>query len=150
MIDYSNFESVIKKNGKLVYTNVGVSMMPLIRQRKDLIHIEKVNGRLKKYDVPLYKTKLGKYVLHRIIEVTDNGYVICGDNCITKEYDITDKEIIGVLVGITRNGKYISVKDKKYLFYVHLWCDFINIRIFILKSLRLVKGIFKYFRGKDE
>lgn len=143
MINYNNFENVIEKYGKLVYTNVGVSMMPLIRQKKDLIHIEKTNGRLKKYDVPLYKTKTGKYILHRIIKVTDNGYVICGDNCITKEYDITDKEIIGVLVGITRDGKYISVKDKRYLFYVHLWCDFIDLRIFILKSFRTLKRLFR-------
>ena len=127
MINYNNFENVIEKYGKLVYTNVGVSMMPLIRQKNYLIHIEKTNGRLKKYDVPLYKTKTGKYVLHRIIEVTDSGYVICGDNCITKEYDITDKEIIGVLVGVTEMANIYTVKNKSYLFYVHLWCDFINI-----------------------
>ena len=51
----STFEEEIEKSGKIIYTNVGDSMMPLIRQNRDLLIIEKVSGRLKKYDVPLYK-----------------------------------------------------------------------------------------------
>ena len=30
----------LEENGKLTYTNVGVSMMPLLRQGKDLFTIE--------------------------------------------------------------------------------------------------------------
>lgn len=148
MIKYSKFEEEIEKKGTLTYTNVGVSMLPLIRQKKDLIHIKKCSGRLKKYDVPLYKLSNGRYVLHRIIKIRENDYVICGDNCTDKEYGITDKEIIGVLVGITRNGKYISVKDKKYLVYVHLWCDFLEVRIFILKLIKNLKKYIKFILNR--
>jgi signal peptidase I len=73
----TRFEDVIERDGKLVYTNVGDSMRPLIRQGKDLIIIEKQQGRLKKYDVPLYKRDSGQYVLHRILKVRENDYVIC-------------------------------------------------------------------------
>lgn len=76
----STFEEEISHTGKLIYTNVGDSMMPLIRQNRDLLIIEKVSGRLKKYDVPLYKRDSGQYVLHRIIKVHKDDYVICGDN----------------------------------------------------------------------
>lgn len=148
MIKYSKFEEEIEKKGNLTFTNVGVSMFPLIRQKKDLIHIKKYSGRLKKYDVPLYKLSNGKYVLHRIIKVREKDYIICGDNCTTKEYGITDKEIIGVLTGITKNGKYISVKDKKYLAYVHLWCDFLKIRIFILKLIKNLKKYIKFILNR--
>lgn len=135
----STFEEEINQTGKLIYTNVGDSMMPLIRQGKDLLIIEKVNGRLKKYDVPLYKRDSGQYVLHRILKVRKNDYVICGDNRWGREYGIQDKHIIGVLTGIIRDGREVSVNDKKYKIYVHLWCDFFWIRAFILRTKHFIK-----------
>lgn len=135
----STFEEQIQKNGKLIYTNVGDSMMPLIRQDKDLLIIEKVNGRLKKYDVPLYKRDSGQYVLHRILKVRENDYVICGDNRWRREYGISDRHIIGVLTGIVRDGKTILVTDKKYQLYVHLWCDFFPVRAFVIRVRGFVK-----------
>ena len=45
------FEDVIERDGKLVYTNVGDSMLPFIRQDRDLVVIEKPRGRLKKHDI---------------------------------------------------------------------------------------------------
>lgn len=135
----STFEEEIARMGKLIYTNVGDSMMPIIRQNRDLLIIEKVNGRLKKYDVPLYKRDSGQYVLHRILKVRKNDYVICGDNRRQKEYGITDSHIIGVLTGIVRDGKTISVNDKKYRLYVHLWCDFFPIRALILRAKNYLK-----------
>lgn len=142
----STFEEELNKNGKLIYTCVGNSMMPLLREKKDLLIIESPNGRLKKYDVSLYKRDSGQYVLHRILKVREQDYVISGDNRYQKEYGITDRHIIGVLTGIIRDGKTISVTDKKYLFYVHLWCDFFPIRAGVLWCKRLPKRIRRKLR----
>lgn len=130
----STFEEEIQRTGKLVYTNVGDSMLPLIRQGRDLLVITRVEGRLKKYDVPLYKRDSGQYVLHRILKVRDKDYVICGDNRYHREYGITDRHIIGVLTGIVRDGREISMKSLPYRLYVHLWCDFFWVRALILKE----------------
>lgn len=135
----SDFRTEIEKHGTLIYTNVGDSMMPLIKQGRDVLIIKKVNGRLKKYDVPLYQRDSGQYVLHRILKVRKDDYVICGDNRSFKEYGITDRHIIGVLTGVIRKGKEVSVTDKKYRLYVHLWCDFFPIRAFILRAVRFLK-----------
>ena len=135
----TKFEDVIERDGRLVYTNVGDSMRPLIRQDRDLLIIDRANGRLKKYDVPLYKRDSGQYVLHRILKVRKNDYVICGDNRYSKEYGITDRHIIGVLTAVVRNGREISATDWRYRLYVHLWCDFFSIRAFILKAKRFLK-----------
>ena len=51
-----SFEDELAKTGKLVYTTVGVSMRPLIKQDRDISIIEKPKGRLKKFDVALYRT----------------------------------------------------------------------------------------------
>lgn len=134
----STFEEQISQHGQLVYTNVGDSMMPLLRQNKDLMVISrKPEGRLKKYDVPLYKRDSGQYVLHRILKVREEDYVICGDNRWCREYGIQDCHIIGVLTAIVRDGKTIPVTDKRYLRYVHLWCDFFYIRAAILQLKNL-------------
>lgn len=59
---YTTFEEMLEKDGYIVYSNVGYSMMPLLRQRKDIIEIRKKGpGRCKKYDVVLYK-RGNKYI----------------------------------------------------------------------------------------
>ena len=144
MSEYSTYEEELQKNGKIIHTNVGTSMMPLLRQNRDVMIIERPEGRLKKYDVPLYKRKNGQYVLHRILKVRDHDYVICGDHCIKKEYGITDNEIIGVLTGVIRDGKTITMDSFGYKFYYHLWCDFFYIRVFLLR-IRFFLGRVKRF-----
>lgn len=135
----SDFRSELEKHGKLIYTNVGDSMMPLIKQGRDVLIIQKTDGRLKKYDVPLYQRDSGQYVLHRILKVRKNDYVICGDNRYHKETGITDRHIIGVLTGIIRNDREISVRDLRYRIYLHLWCDFFPIRAFLIKVRNFLK-----------
>lgn len=144
----STFEEQLASTGKLIYTNVGNSMMPLIKQNRDLIIIEPVQGRLKKYDVPLYKRDSGQYVLHRILKVRKQDYVICGDNRSTKEYGITDQHIIGVLTGVIRKQKMIKVTDFKYKLYVHLWCDLFPIRAFIVRVANKIKRMHIYMEKK--
>ncbi|MFR0880407.1 MAG: S24/S26 family peptidase [Oscillospiraceae bacterium] len=139
-MDKSTFENEINRSGKLVYTNVGDSMKPLIRQGKDLLIIEKADRRLKKYDVPLYRRESGQYVLHRILKVRENDYIICGDNRWQKEYGITDRHIIGVLTAVVRNGNHaISVSSFRYRIYVHIWCDLFPLRALALRGYYYLK-----------
>ncbi len=103
------FEDIIAEKGKLIYTNVGDSMYPLI-QTRDLLVIEAVKAPLKVSDVPLYKRDSGQYVLHRIVRIKNGKYWMKGDNRTAVEKGITDKHIIGVLTGIVRNGKTYPVE----------------------------------------
>ena len=72
----SGFEEILERDGRLIYSSVGDSMLPMIRQGRDLLVIEKPAGRLKRYDIPLYKRDNGRYVLHRILKVRDKDYDI--------------------------------------------------------------------------
>ena len=138
----STFEEEIERSGKIIYSNKGVSMMPLIKQGRDLMVIEKVTGRLNKYDAPLFKREDGQYVLHRIIKVRKDDYVLCGDHQWIREYSITDDQIIGVLTAVIRKGKMVPVTKLSYRLYVHLWCDFFWIRVLILRCKALVRAVF--------
>lgn len=125
--------------GNFVIHPHGVSMWPMIRNGTDSVVINPVEGRLKKYDIPLYIDRRGRYVVHRIMKVTDNGYVICGDGLFEIEYDITDKNIIGVVTGFFRKEKYISCYNKKYMRYVHFWVDNFYLRKPTIKLVRKIR-----------
>ena len=71
-------EEVLKEDGVFVSTTAGMSMYPMLRNRRDTIIVKPYEGRLKKYDIPLYKRN-GTYILHRIVKVLPDSYVICGD-----------------------------------------------------------------------
>ena len=49
-VKYVSFEDLLQQDGYLVYTNIGCSMMPLLRERRDVIEIRKKESeRCKKY-----------------------------------------------------------------------------------------------------
>lgn len=139
----ATFEEIIERDGRLIYTNKGDSMMPLIKEGRDLLVIEKTEGRLKRFDVPLYRRDSGQYVLHRILMVRQNDYVICGDNRVDLEYGITDRHIIGVLIAVIRNGKELTVKSTKYKLYVYCWYLLFPVRFVIIKTRNLFRKIKK-------
>lgn len=138
-----SFEEELERSGKLVYTTVGVSMRPLIRQDKDISIIEKPKGRLKKYDVALYKRPNGQYVLHRVVKVLEDGYVILGDNCCSKEFNIKDSQILGVLTSLNRGGKEIDFESFGYKFYVRLRYAHYPVRVIIFKTKKFIRKLIK-------
>ena len=121
MNNIKQIEEVIKEQGMLVCTTAGTSMYPMLRNRRDTIIIKPYEGRLKKYDVPLYKCG-SRYILHRIVEVRPDSYVICGDNCERKEYGITDEQILGVLTGFYRGSKLVDMNSWQYKLYARIAC----------------------------
>ena len=139
----SSFEEILARDGRLVYTNVGDSMLPFIREHEDLLVIERPKGRLKKYDVPLYRRDSGQWVLHRVIQVKDDGYVICGDNRWRKEYGITDRHVYGVLTAVIRDGREMKVNAPRYRLAVAAWCALYPLRAAWLRGRRCWKRLWK-------
>ena len=117
----STFEQELDRKGTITYTCRGVSMLPLLRQQKDLFTITKRQSRCKKYDVAFYKRADGAYVLHRIIKVLPDGYVFLGDNCLNKEYGITDQDVLGVMTSFVRDGKEYAADAGGCLLYAKVW-----------------------------
>lgn len=140
----STFEKELDIYGSFTFTNVGTSMMPLLREYKDLFLIEKkTDERCRKYDVVLYKRANEQYVLHRILKVQKKDYVLCGDHQFHREYGVTEEQILGVMTKVIRDGVTISVTDREYQRYVHLWCDFFFIRAAILRMKTVLHRISK-------
>lgn len=129
--EITDYETLIEKDGIFAQLTKGFSMMPLIRQNRDTIIVKKLEEKPKENDVLLYKNKSGKYVLHRVIKVLENGYIIRGDNNFFNEYDIKDENIIGILEGFYRDDKFIDCSNNKlYKIYVQL-----NRRTYYLRKI---------------
>ena len=148
MNEFTSFERELREHGVIIHTNKGRSMLPLLREGRDVMIIKRPEGRLRRYDVALYKRPDGTYILHRVLKTTPDGYVMCGDHCTKREYGITDNEVIGVLSGVIRDGKSISTDNFSYRLYSHLWCDFFYIRVLILSIKFFFERCISYLKRK--
>jgi len=121
-----SFEEIIEKQGFLIYTNVGMSMLPILREGRDLMYIEKIKEPLKKYDAVLFRRDnikgRGEYVLHRILKVyKNNTYFIIGDSSFHGEV-VKKENIIGILKKVKRDQETIDCDSFKYkLFVRYIW-----------------------------
>ncbi len=116
----TDFKTELEKTGVLIYTNKGVSMMPLLRQDRDVMVIHHKTDNFKKNDAVLFIRDNGQYILHRIRKVLDNDkYYIIGDNCVRGEV-VNKSQIIGILSKVKRDKKTVDLSDFSYKLYVLL------------------------------
>ncbi len=116
-----DIDDVLKNEGIIAVTISGVSMYPMLKNRRDCVVIRKYTGGASKYDVLLYRDPRKRLVLHRLIknEKTNGCFVIRGDNCIAREY-IPEDSVIGILSEFTRKGKDLTVDNLGYKIYSRL------------------------------
>lgn len=113
------FEEILDSGGSVSFTPRGTSMLPMLSDGTDTVVLKKPEGKLRKYDLPLYFRKITKkYILHRVVSIEKNGtYTMCGDNQLAREYGVRDEDIVGVVTSFTHNGKTVSVDEFSYKFY---------------------------------
>lgn len=146
-----SFEEYLRDNDTLTYTNVGTSMLPLLREGRDLFIVRrKGSERCKKGDVVLYWHPPDRYVLHRIIDVTEECYILMGDNTVSKEYGIKDSDIIGVMTGYVRNGICHSTGEYSYRLYSFLIMNTVRLRVFCKKMVIRLKGHIKRLKHENK
>ena len=138
-------EEVLALQGQYVGPTVGVSMLPMLKNRRETIVVKPKTERLQPLDVALYRR--GKdYVLHRVIASKDGGYLIRGDNTYTDEF-VPEESVFGVLTEFFRKGKHIYCTDKKYIAYANKRLKtYKTRRFFVLIKLRIRRVLAKIFR----
>ena len=113
-------EKALKEDEIFVGKTQGDSMYPMLVSGRDRVIIKPPVFPMKKYDVVVYRRD-DHYTMHRIVKVTRKGYVICGDNRVNLETDITDKDIVGVLVAFYHiHIEHIHIVHKRRYMHFHL------------------------------
>lgn len=137
---YPEIISVLNSGGTFKFTPSGNSMYPFLKNDENEVEIKSADEILVG-DVVLVKTDSDDFLLHRVDEIKNGGYILRGDNMLKREGIFTEKNIIGKMVGFTKNNKYISVSGKKVKRYLKFTLPIhrLNLRI-KRKAKMLIKG----------
>lgn len=98
----------------------GVSMLPMLREGIDSVLISPAPEKLQKFDIPLYQRENGQYILHRVIDVSED-YTCMGDNQFAAEKGIQHRQVIGVVTAFYRGERRWETTGKGYRMYCHVW-----------------------------
>jgi len=144
-------EEQLDEAGYVLSLSVGTSMRPIIRQRTEQLLIERIDELPKKRDVVLFKRSGGKYVLHRIVKVQEDHYLIRGDNCYNDEV-VYPTQLVGILKGFYRGDRFVDCqKNICYKMYVSIWLMSYPVRTrlrFLAKNARALRAKIRG-RGHD-
>ena len=145
----STVELELRNNGAYASTTSGTSMRPLFKTGRDVVILRTCDTELKKYDVVLYKTKEGKYLLHRIIAVRDNEFIIRGDNTFIREHVAKDR-ILAVLTEYNRGGKKHTTRDLSFRIYSRVWNFIYPARFVFHKAVSLMRLVYHKLFKKNK
>ncbi len=106
-----DFRSQLEKFNTIAFSPKGNSMYPFIKNKSQTVFITRKEGRLSPFDIALYTRQNGTYVLHRVLELKEDGYVFCGDSQFYFE-EIKEDKVIGVLTAYQKGKNTISFKDE--------------------------------------
>lgn len=131
----------LASGGSVCIKPYGSSMLPLIRQGKDEVVLERYEKKAKRYDILFYRRKNGQFVLHRVVKFDKNGgYIIRGDHQFEYEKGITDEDVIAIVKEIRRDGRSIKRGSLEFFKWA-TWGAFTFRAMFILRKIK--KSILK-------
>ena len=120
----------------------GISMLPMLRQKKDSVELAPLPEKLKKYDLPVYRYPNGKYIMHRIVAVKEDHYLCLGDN--TWEYEtIYPDMLVGVVSAFKRGDKRIEVTAWHYRMYSRIWVASYPLRKVLMRFKKWLRRFIK-------
>ena len=143
----NDYRKELEKNGVIAFTPRGNSMWPTLKGGKQAVIVAKKEERLSYFDVALYVREDGMNVLHRVVEVKTDGYVMRGDSQEELEF-VKEDQVVGVMKGFHRGKKFIDAQDPKYLSDVEKWYRRKRVRRLRVKLMYLKRKIGRFFRRK--
>ena len=128
-MDVNDFKSQLNNRGAISFVPSGNSMWPFLKNGKQSVIVVNKTERLNVYDVAMYYRDNGDAVLHRVVGVTNAGYVMQGDSHRTTE-PIKEEQVFGVMQGFFKGKTLIESTDKKYKRKVKKYYERKKLRIF--------------------
>lgn len=130
----------LDQEGVLLSSTKGNSMNPFLKEG-DVAVIEKKRGRLSLSDVALYARE-EKLLLHRVVKVTEEGYLIRGDNAFIDEC-VEEKDVLGVMIERIREEKRLFPSDDQWKRYAKRSLKTYPVRRFFFSVKQKIKRILK-------
>lgn len=146
-MDEMRAEQILATYGIYSSMTSGTSMWPLFKTHRDRVYLVKVTEPLRPLDVVMYPDGHGSYIMHRIVRVCEDHFLIRGDNTFRLERVPRDR-VIGVLMEFDRKGKHVTVTSRAYRVYSRVWNFLYPIRFLFHGFFALLRRIRRKFRRK--
>ena len=143
-----DIEKLLQEGKNIQIKPQGYSMYPVLVPGRDEAIIEPVGDRkLRRGDVVLYRRDPqvtgGILVLHRIWKRTEGNFYMVGDNQTEIEGPLREEQVKGIMVGLLRKGKYVSVQNPIYRIATGGWLLLRPMRPKIAKVVATIKKLVK-------
>lgn len=141
-------EQLLAQGNNIQIKPQGYSMYPVLVPGRDEAVIEPIaDAKLKRGDVVLYRRVAedsGRIlVLHRIWKVKSEGIYLVGDNQKEIEGPLMRSQMKGIMAGMYRKGKYISVQNPWYRILTYGWLLLRPVRPYISGLVARIKRALK-------
>lgn len=100
----------------------GHSMRPLLREERDIVVLQRCDvSELKRGDIVLFRYR-GQHILHRILHVEADRFVLVGDGNYRTRESCSPQEIVARAVQVIRpSGRTISCDSSRWRRQSRLW-----------------------------
>ena len=139
-----NIEQLLADDNIIQIKPRGYSMYPvLVPGRDEAIVAPADTAKLKRGDVVLYRRDQSILVLHRIWRRKDNKFYLVGDNQKEIEGPLRPDQMKGIMIGMIRKGRKISVKNPVYRLLTGIWLVMRPVRPIVSKTVAKIKRLGK-------
>lgn len=149
-----DIEKLLAEGNSIQIKPQGYSMYPVLVPGRDdaIIAPVSVSQKLKRGDVVLYRRWKADgakdiLVLHRIWKINSQGIFLVGDNQSELEGPLKKEQVIGIMTGLVRKGKQISVMNPLYKALTGIWLMLRPLRPVISKCAVNIKHVFQKKQG---
>ena len=147
--EYLKAVSALIAEGREVTVPVrGGSMNPFLVDNRDCVLLVPAPERLRRGDIVLFRRASEQYVLHRIVAVRRSRpgghepvYFMRGDAQEMTEGPVARAQVRALAARVMRQGRWLTDRDLRVLFFRHLWCRRYFPRRAALAVYRLVRRI---------
>lgn len=133
---FSEIEKILLTGENVTVTVKGKSMMPLLHNGRDAVVLSPVAERVFAVGQIVLFRYNDRHLLHRIIKINAGKLIIQGDGTRSTEA-VTAEDVLGIVIAIIRkNGKKITLPDKREKFYFRFWLLLKPLRRYLLAIYR--------------
>lgn len=134
--------NLLNNGYKALFTVTGMSMWPFLCSGRDQVIIESCGmNDIHIGDIILLQTPLSNYLLHRVTDITKDGFETTGDgNCFRDGY-FSYECLRARVVKLIRKNRIIDCNSLYWKFVFKVWMILFPFRKVLLKILRMISKI---------
>lgn len=138
------FREQLESGKKIQFAPAGISMRPMLEHKVDQVFLEKATKEnVKKWDVVLFKSDNGAYILHRVIALDETGFITRGDNNYCNDKRQSYDALLGRVYKYEHKGKTHEIDEFPYRVYVFFWVNSLAIRKLMVRVKNKIKSVMK-------